>query len=174
MPETTCATPSTIGHRRRRALALRARPFPVAGASSKPALGGMSSSSWAGFDSSVGSGAPLLGRTACHQAGRPIAATIRGHGVMRRPYPSHRRAHERTLSLGEPVSAEDRTGTGLVQGCCVGLVVVPAALSPPAPRTRKVDAMVDRIDYDEFGLFHENAEEYGLPFDVPPVVRRVG
>ncbi len=34
--------------------------------------------------------------------------------------------------------------------------------------------MVDRIDYDEFGLFHENAEEYGLPFDVPPVVRRVG
>ena len=33
--------------------------------------------------------------------------------------------------------------------------------------------MVDRIDYDEFGLFHENAEEYGLPFDVPPVVRRV-
>ena len=34
--------------------------------------------------------------------------------------------------------------------------------------------MVDRIDYDEFGLFHENAEEYGLPFDGPPVVRRVG
>ena len=32
--------------------------------------------------------------------------------------------------------------------------------------------MVDRIDYDEFGLFHENAEEYGLAFDVPPVVRR--
>jgi pimeloyl-ACP methyl ester carboxylesterase len=31
---------------------------------------------------------------------------------------------------------------------------------------------VDRIDYDEFGLFHENAEEYGLPFDAPPVVRR--
>ncbi len=34
--------------------------------------------------------------------------------------------------------------------------------------------MVDRIDYNEFGLFHENAEEYGLPFAVPPVVRRVG
>jgi pimeloyl-ACP methyl ester carboxylesterase len=30
----------------------------------------------------------------------------------------------------------------------------------------------DRIDYDEFGLFHENAAEYGLPFDAPPVVRR--
>ncbi len=26
--------------------------------------------------------------------------------------------------------------------------------------------------YDEFGLFHENAEEWGLPFDAPPVVRR--
>jgi pimeloyl-ACP methyl ester carboxylesterase len=32
---------------------------------------------------------------------------------------------------------------------------------------------VDRIEYDEFGLFHENAEEYGLPFDGPPLVRRV-
>ena len=33
--------------------------------------------------------------------------------------------------------------------------------------------MADRVDYDEFGLFHENAEEYGLPFDAPPVVTRV-
>ncbi len=32
--------------------------------------------------------------------------------------------------------------------------------------------MMDRVEYDEFGLFHENAEEYGLPFDGPPVVRR--
>jgi pimeloyl-ACP methyl ester carboxylesterase len=33
--------------------------------------------------------------------------------------------------------------------------------------------MNDRFDYDEFGLFHENAAEYGLPYDRPPVVRRV-
>jgi len=33
---------------------------------------------------------------------------------------------------------------------------------------------VERIEYDEFGLFHENAEEFGLPFDGPPVVRRQG
>jgi pimeloyl-ACP methyl ester carboxylesterase len=32
--------------------------------------------------------------------------------------------------------------------------------------------VVKRIEYDEFGLFHENAEEYGLPFDGPPLVRR--
>ncbi len=32
--------------------------------------------------------------------------------------------------------------------------------------------MPDLIDYDEFGLFHENAEEYGLPYGAPPVVRR--
>jgi pimeloyl-ACP methyl ester carboxylesterase len=32
--------------------------------------------------------------------------------------------------------------------------------------------MPDRIDYDEFGLFHENAAEYGLAFDAPPPVRR--
>ena len=32
--------------------------------------------------------------------------------------------------------------------------------------------MVDRVAYDEFGLFHENAEEFGLPYDGPPTVRR--
>ena len=31
--------------------------------------------------------------------------------------------------------------------------------------------MVDRVAYDEFGLFHENAEEFGLPYDGPPTVR---
>ncbi len=34
--------------------------------------------------------------------------------------------------------------------------------------------MVERVAYDEFGLFHENAAEFGLPYDGPPVVRRVG
>jgi pimeloyl-ACP methyl ester carboxylesterase len=33
--------------------------------------------------------------------------------------------------------------------------------------------MVERYDYDEFGLFHENAQEHGLAFDGPPEVRRV-
>lgn len=32
--------------------------------------------------------------------------------------------------------------------------------------------VTSRIEYDEFGLFHENAAEYGLPFEQPPVVRR--
>jgi len=32
--------------------------------------------------------------------------------------------------------------------------------------------MVDRIEYDEFGLFHQNAAEYDLPFDGTPDVRR--
>jgi hypothetical protein len=32
--------------------------------------------------------------------------------------------------------------------------------------------MTERAEYDEFGLFHENAAEFGLPFDHPPVVRR--
>lgn len=32
--------------------------------------------------------------------------------------------------------------------------------------------MVDRVAYDEFGLFHENAQEFGLPYDGPPIVRR--
>ena len=33
--------------------------------------------------------------------------------------------------------------------------------------------MVAPVDYDELGLFHENAEEHGLPYDGPPDVRRV-
>jgi pimeloyl-ACP methyl ester carboxylesterase len=36
----------------------------------------------------------------------------------------------------------------------------------------RLRAMVDRVAYDEFGLFHENAAEFGLPYDGPPVVRR--
>ena len=31
---------------------------------------------------------------------------------------------------------------------------------------------MERVEYDEFGLFHENAAEFGLPYDGPPVVRR--
>src|SRR5580692_6396207 len=34
------------------------------------------------------------------------------------------------------------------------------------------EAVTDPVYYDEFGLFHENAAEYGLPFDRPPTVRR--
>jgi pimeloyl-ACP methyl ester carboxylesterase len=30
----------------------------------------------------------------------------------------------------------------------------------------------ERIPYDEFSLFRQNAEEYGIPFDGPPAVRR--
>jgi pimeloyl-ACP methyl ester carboxylesterase len=31
---------------------------------------------------------------------------------------------------------------------------------------------MERVHYDEFSMFAENAEEFGLPFDAPPVVRR--
>lgn len=31
---------------------------------------------------------------------------------------------------------------------------------------------VERVPYDEFAYFHENAEEYGLRYDRPPTVRR--
>jgi pimeloyl-ACP methyl ester carboxylesterase len=32
---------------------------------------------------------------------------------------------------------------------------------------------VERVPYDEFSMFHENASEFGLPYDGPPVVRRL-
>jgi pimeloyl-ACP methyl ester carboxylesterase len=31
----------------------------------------------------------------------------------------------------------------------------------------------DRVEYDEFSMFHENAAEWGLPYDGPPVVERI-
>jgi pimeloyl-ACP methyl ester carboxylesterase len=60
------------------------------------------------------------------------------------------------------------------------LTVIPPSIGPVPCRRgrghcrseRKASAMVDRIDYDEFGLFQENAAEYGLPYEVPPTVRR--
>lgn len=33
--------------------------------------------------------------------------------------------------------------------------------------------MATRVEYDEFGMFHENAAEYGLPFESPPTVERI-
>ena len=30
----------------------------------------------------------------------------------------------------------------------------------------------ERVPYDEFTMFHENAEEFGIPYDGPPIVRR--
>lgn len=32
--------------------------------------------------------------------------------------------------------------------------------------------MVDKVPYDEFSMFHENASEYGIAYDAPPVVSR--
>jgi pimeloyl-ACP methyl ester carboxylesterase len=46
-------------------------------------------------------------------------------------------------------------------------MVAMAAMSESEPQP-----VIERIQYDEFGLFHENAAEYGLVFDSPPVVRR--
>ncbi|MEZ5219660.1 MAG: alpha/beta hydrolase [Ilumatobacteraceae bacterium] len=34
--------------------------------------------------------------------------------------------------------------------------------------------MTERIEYDEFSYFQDNASEYGIPYDGPPVVRRRG
>jgi pimeloyl-ACP methyl ester carboxylesterase len=33
-------------------------------------------------------------------------------------------------------------------------------------------AAAERVPYDEFSMFHENAEEFGIPYDGPPTVRR--
>ena len=38
---------------------------------------------------------------------------------------------------------------------------------------RSTDAVTTAPAYDEFGLFHENAEEFGIALDAPPTVRRV-
>jgi pimeloyl-ACP methyl ester carboxylesterase len=38
---------------------------------------------------------------------------------------------------------------------------------------RSTDAVTPAPTYDEFGLFHENAQEFGIAFDAPPRVRRI-
>ena len=38
---------------------------------------------------------------------------------------------------------------------------------------RSTDAVTPAPKYDEFGLFHENAQEFGIAFDTPPRVRRI-
>jgi pimeloyl-ACP methyl ester carboxylesterase len=44
---------------------------------------------------------------------------------------------------------------------------------PPGAKRGMLAAMpVERVPYDEFAYFHENAEEFGLPYDGPPDVRR--
>ena len=35
-----------------------------------------------------------------------------------------------------------------------------------------VGGMVTKVPYDEFGMFHENAAEYGIPYTRPPAVKR--
>lgn len=47
----------------------------------------------------------------------------------------------------------------------------PVRASLPSSRRRR-RAVVERVAYDEFSFFHENAAEYGLPFDGPPTVAR--
>ena len=34
------------------------------------------------------------------------------------------------------------------------------------------DAPVERVPYDEFSMFQENADEFGIPYNGPPIVRR--
>jgi len=52
-------------------------------------------------------------------------------------------------------------------------VEVSGAADAARGQAEEEKAMTERVEYDEFGLFHENAAEFGLPFDRPPVVRRV-
>src|SRR4051794_29425090 len=49
-----------------------------------------------------------------------------------------------------------------------------ALATTPAPTTesRYVGAVADRIEYDEFAYFADNAAEYGIPYAGPPAVRR--
>lgn len=52
----------------------------------------------------------------------------------------------------------------------IARILIPPREAPGVWDTRGVPELVP---YDEFGLFHENAVEYGLPYDDPPEVSRV-
>ena len=59
---------------------------------------------------------------------------------------------------------------GAVAGAVPGAGTTAAG---PGHRYGTLVAVPQMVPYDEFGLFHENATEYGLPDDRPPDVRRV-
>jgi pimeloyl-ACP methyl ester carboxylesterase len=86
---------------------------------------------------------------------RPAAQQVQWLGALR--------AHPRALSGGQDDGGQ-AAGFGHRR-----------ILSPPGRRACvwETAGVPERIAYDEFGLFHENADEYGLPFDGPPDVRRV-
>lgn len=42
----------------------------------------------------------------------------------------------------------------------------------PQPQNHYARDMVEKVTYDEFSMFHENASEYGIPFTSAPVVFR--
>src|SRR5688500_11622439 len=54
--------------------------------------------------------------------------------------------------------------------CGMGPIVPTRDGCGPASYSRGV---ANPAEYDEMGLFHENASEAGLPWDGPPTVRRV-
>lgn len=45
--------------------------------------------------------------------------------------------------------------------------------SPSGSTVLEVTSDPDRVAYDEFSMFHENAREWGLPYDEPPTVERI-
>ena len=71
-------------------------------------------------------------------------------------------AHARPLTGGQDHGGESALGHRRI-------------LSPPGRPVCVWDtrSVPELIPYDEFGLFHENAAEYGLPYPAPPDVRRV-
>ena len=57
-------------------------------------------------------------------------------------------------------------------GDCYCLGGPDSARPPSCDAGPMAAAPVERIPYDEFSMFRENADEFGIPWDGPPVVRR--
>jgi pimeloyl-ACP methyl ester carboxylesterase len=72
-------------------------------------------------------------------------------------------------------SASRRNVVGDSRGARIGISVRRQPVPPRCGRTcseRRPWSSLGPVSYDEFGLFQENAQEFGLPWNGPPRVRR--
>src|SRR5690606_8975858 len=83
--------------------------------------------------------------------------------IPRAPHRPQRRVMPRHSVPSDPARAGGRSSGGSGRSS-----------TPPACHRglARVPVVTERVPYDEFAYFHENAEEFGIPYDGPPVVRR--
>ena len=84
-------------------------------------------------------------------------------------------ANAHKTPMGRAGYAEDFPGAALFFASDASAWITGTCLRVDGGMARQLGSVtmaVERVEYDEFGLFADNASEFGLPYDGPPTVRR--